>query len=329
MISLGPRAKKINLPIKTPAAVWYYLLWAIVLLVLCVFRTPTLSSSSSNTYFQNDGSRTESILRNTPSHIEKNIVSNGHTMYVNANVHIPDKKTIAVYKAHNAPVDMKHAIGVFYPEDAEFEYIDNIEMHAALFYDLAYTEVAGESSFFELIENGRLDFYFYGDERINSSQDAVALLQSAGIALGDLQLLDYSHAGYYVFRPIVDGIPISNHDTFDSYRGTVNPNGCLELQVQDGLPKRLKGNFFQATETLWKSTGIISVDSALQSLSSILREDIIIERISLVYQARALFGNPFEVHLIPMWEFRIKDDHEMVSLVNAINGIVELNSSRR
>ncbi len=250
-------------------------------------------------------------------------------MYVNANVHIPDRTTIVIYKAHNAPVDMKHAIGAFYPEDAEFEYIDNIEMHAALFYDLAYTEVAGENSFFELIENGRLDFYFYGNESIRSSQDAAAFVQNAGIALGELQLLDYSHAGYYVFRPIVDGIPISNHDTFDSYRGTVNPNGCLELQVQDGLPKRLKGNFFQATETLWESTGIISVDSALQSLSSFLREDIVIEGISLVYQARALFGNPFEVHLIPMWEFRIKDDHEMVSLVNAINGVVELHSSRR
>lgn len=328
MNTMSLKARRPDVRSTFPSGVYYLLLWGMVLSLLFLFRIPPLTQAKSNEYFKIDGSQTAVILSQTPSHIEKTIVFNGHTMYVNASVHVPKKNAIAVYKAQNAQINMKHATEVFYPDDTDFMYIDNIEMHAALLYDMAYTEVAGENSFFELIENGRLDFYFYCDERINSSQEAMDFVHRAGIATGDVQILDFSVAGYYIFRPIVDGMPISHHDTFDSYRGTVNPKGCLELQVQNGYPKRLKGNFFRPTEMLWESTGIVSLESAMQSLSSILREDLVITEISLVYQARAQFGNPFEVHLIPMWEFEHKDEQEMISLVNAINGIVELHSSK-
>lgn len=319
---------KIGYHVKFPVGIYYLLLWLVVLLFLFFFRTPPLSLSASNTYFQTDGSKTEAILKTMPAHIEKTVVSDKHTIHVDANVHVPQRK-IAIYKACNAQIDMNHALKTFYPDDTEFDYVQNVEMHPALFYDMAYAEVTGENSFFELIENGRIDFYFFDENPIGSPQEAIYFVQRAGIATNELQLLDYSKDGYYVFRPIIDGIPVSNHDTFDSYRGTVNPDGCLELIVENGYPKRLKGNYFQAAEVLWESAGIVSVDVALQSLCSVLEEDIIIEEITLVYQPRSLLGNPFDVHLIPMWEFKLKYDYEAISLVNAINGIVELYNSRR
>lgn len=328
MKHMPPKAKIPIICFSLPKGVYYLLLWLAVLFVLFLFRMPPLSHLKSNTYFQVDGSQTEAILLNTPAHMEKMLVADGHTLRINANIHVPNRKTIAVYKAKNAPVDMERTIKVFYPDDTVFEKVVHTETHAALFYDMAYTEVTGENSFFEQIENGRLDFYFYDSPSIGTPEEAARFIQQAGIAAGELQTLDHAKDGYYVFRPVVDGMPISHHDTFDSYRGTVNPNGCLELQVVGGHPRRLKGNFFRPIETLWESTSIIPLDAALQSLGKVLREDVTVEEIALVYQARALLGNPFEVQLIPMWELQIKDEQEMVSLVNAINGVVELYNSR-
>lgn len=317
---------RISLPV--PWGGWFVMGCMALLAVLFFFRMPPLSSSASNAYYELNGSGTQAVLKNTPRHMRQTFHKGAYQTIVNADIHVPDREHIAIYKARSAAVDMEKAVKAFYPDDQNFKFADNVEMHPGLYYDMTFQEVMGESSFFEIIENGRLDFFFHGNETVSSSDEALAFVRKAGIAPGEVQVLDLSEEGEYVIRPVIDGLPVSHYDSFDAYSGRINPAGSLRLLVTGGRPERLKGYFFRPTETLWASTAVVPVEKALEAIAQVQQEDIEILEIKLAYQARSILANPFEVILYPMWEFRIKDDQELICLVNAVNGMLERYVSR-
>lgn len=326
MKSLLQKDSRIRLPM--PWGVRFMTCCLALLAVLLIFRMPPLSLSASKHYYELDGSATAAILKNTRAYMKQTLKYGAFQTIINADVHVPLSEHIAIYKARNAPVDMGKAVKAFYPDDQDFNYIDNVESHPGLFYGMTFQEVMGESSFFEVIENGRLDFFFHGEELVSTPEEALAFVRKAGIAPGEVQVLDLSGEGEYVIRPVVGGLPVGHYDAFDAYTRRVNPAGSLRLQVSGGRPVQLKGNFFQPTELLWASTALVPVEKAIEAVARVQREDIEILEIKLTYQARSILANPFEVILYPMWEFRIKDDKELICLVNAVNGVLELYVSR-
>lgn len=267
---------------------------SLLLIILSIYRVPSISNSRALSYFSE-------------------YIVDGEELLID---------TISIYRCKSIIPCMQKLQEVFLYDTNDYIEHKNSLQYNMYRYDLSVNHFSNKYGSISIGENGEIRCVSTKPSiLLNSKTDVIKFMNLLGYDAKAQNILETNN-GYFI-QPVCDNIMYSYYPATNLINDTTTSGAGLVIELSEGnMVTQLYGNYWTVTDKIYES---VKLKSELEILEMIKLQfpDTNFSQAKLKYHISRIIGDPFNAILYPVWEITTQSSSMALVICNAVTGNIE------